>query len=504
MRFLPLLLALFCLVALPATAQPVACDDDGMAGEYPCSNVTLLSHIELGTMSAQMGNDVWGWTDSVTGKEYALMGLMDGTAFVDVSDPTVPRYLGKLPTHTVSTVWRDVKVYGGHAFIVSEANNHGMQVFDLARLRDIAPTQGPVEFEADAHYGRIGHAHNVAINEETGLAIIVGNRQSEGCAGGLHMVDVTTPQNPTFVGCFDDDGYTHDVQCVIYDGPDTEYTGREICFASNEDTVTIVDVTDRTNATEISQAVYPNPAYTHQGWLTEDHAYFIGNDELDEMRYRHNTRTLIFDVRDLDSPEFIDVHLSDYASIDHNLYVRGNAVYEANYTSGLRILDASDVADGKLEEIAYFDTYPSDNSGDSFGAWTAFPYFKSGTVLVSDMQGGLFMVRPERDEPLALASFSAFPWDSGVDLSWQLAPEAEISRFVIERDQSGTWATVGTVQASADRMLYRFRASDLADGEHSFRLRALDMDGFTVFSEPVTTSLGMVVEPMESMEKAGE
>ena len=504
MRPLPLLFTLLCLAALPATAQPVACGDDGMAGDYPCSHVTLLSHIDLPTMGAQSGNDVWGWTDSVTGKEYALMGLAGGTAFVDISDPTTPVYLGKLPTHTVATIWRDIKVYGDYAFIVSEADGHGMQVFDLAHLRDVAPTQGPVEFEADAHYDRVGQVHNVAINEATGLAIIVGNRESEGCAGGLHLVDVTSPLNPTFEGCFGDDGYTHDVQCVIYDGPDADYAGNEICFASNEDTVTIVDVTDRANPVEISQALYPNPAYTHQGWLTEDHRYFIGNDELDEQRFGNNTRTLIFDVSDLDSPEFIAPYLSEYPSIDHNLYVRGDAVYEANYRIGLRILDASNVGDGEMTETAYFDTFPTDNSNQFGGAWSTYPYFESGTVLISDMQSGLFVVRPERTEPLALASFSAFPWDGGVDLSWQLEPETEASRFVVERDQNGTWVTVGTVQASPDRMLYRFRANDLADGEHSFRIRALDMDGFTSFSAPVTTSLGLAAEPMDATDEAGE
>src|SRR5690606_9195402 len=233
--------------------------------------------------------DVWGWTDSHTGREYALMGLANGTAFVDVTDPVHPVYLGKLPTHTTATVWRDVKVYADYAFIVSEADKHGMQVFDLARLRDVAPTQGPVTFEADAHYGRVGQSHNVAINEDTGFAYIVGNREAEGCNGGLHMVNIQDPLNPTFAGCFAEDGYTHDVQCVVYDGPDAEHQGKEICFASNEDTVTIVDVTDKQSPVMLSQAIYPNHAYTHQGWLTEDHRTFIGNDELDEMRFGHTT-----------------------------------------------------------------------------------------------------------------------------------------------------------------------------------------------------------------------
>ena len=502
MRFL-FSLALLSLFALPASAQPVPCGEDGMIdGEYACDNVTLLAHVDLQTMNAQAGNDVWGWTDPVTGKEYALMGLADGTAFVDISDPATPVYLGKLPTHTVATVWRDIKIYKDYAFIVSEADGHGMQVFDLARLRNVAPTQGPVEFTEDAHYERIGQSHNVALNEETGLAIIVGSRAQEGCAGGLHLVDVTTPLQPTFAGCFDQDGYTHDVQCVTYNGPDEDYQGQEICVASNEDTVTIADITDRENTVEVSQAVYPNPAYTHQGWLTEDHSYFVANDELDEQRFGNNTRTLIFDVRDLDEPEFIGTYLSEYPSIDHNLYVRGDAVYMANYRIGLRVTDATNVADAEMEEIAYFDTFPADDANQFGGAWSTFPYFDSGVVLISDMQRGLFIVRPERPEPLALAAFSAFAWNGGVDLSWTLPADAEVTRFAIERDRNGEWVTVGAVPAIAERDTYRYRVGNLGDGEHTFRLRAVDADGLTVFSEPVSASLGMAAEPM--MDDMGE
>src|SRR5690606_20218176 len=98
-------------------------------------------------MGASGGNDIWGWTDPETEKEYALMGLNNGTAFVDVSDPVNPVYLGKLPTHTQSSLWRDIKVYADHAFVVSEASGHGMQVFDLTRLRGVT---SPQTFTVDA------------------------------------------------------------------------------------------------------------------------------------------------------------------------------------------------------------------------------------------------------------------------------------------------------------------------------------------------------------------
>ena len=270
-----------------------------------------------------------------------------------------------------------------------------MQVFDLTELRGVT---SPQTFSETAHYNNVGRVHNIAINEDTGFAYIVGAGGGAGCSGGLHMVDIQDPENPTFAGCFSADGYTHDVQCVVYHGPDADYTDSEICFASNEDTVTIVDVTDKDNPVMISQAVYPNDAYTHQGWLTEDQHYFIANDELDENTFGFNTRTLVFDVEDLDEPEFTRQYLHPTASTDHNVYVKGRFAYQSNYTSGLRVVDLDRLigSGGPVLEIASFDTYPpNDHVGFEGGSWSNFPFFDSGIVIVSDQDNGLFVVDPQ-------------------------------------------------------------------------------------------------------------
>ena len=181
----------------------------GMAGGYPCNNYDLQANISLGQMNAGAGNDSWGWTDSQDGKEYALIGLDNGTAFIDISDPVNPVYLGKLPTHTNPSIWRDVKVYNDHAFIVSEANGHGMQVFDLTRLRSVA--NPPETFTEDAHYNGFGSTHNIAINEDTGYAYAVGNSTFN---GGPHFIDISNPTSPVAAGGYSADGYSHDAQIV--------------------------------------------------------------------------------------------------------------------------------------------------------------------------------------------------------------------------------------------------------------------------------------------------
>ena len=218
------------------------------------------------------------------------------------------------------------------------------------------------------------------------------------------MVDIQTPAEPTFAGCFSADGYTHDVQCVIYDGPDTDYTGREICVASNGgfgddfDRYTIVDVTDKSSPVLITQMLYPTAGYAHQGWLTEDQRYFIANDELDETAFGIGTRTLVFDVSDLDEAEFLDIYTHPTSSSDHNLYIQGRYVYASNYTAGLRILDTEEIegsGSDVLSTVAFFDTFPSSNQAGFQGTWSNYPFFESGIVIVNDITGGLFILEPQ-------------------------------------------------------------------------------------------------------------
>ena len=378
---------------------------DGATGPFDCSQVDLVAFVPLAALGADPGtilNDIWGWTDPVTGREWALVGRSDATAFVDLGNHASPRYVGELPLTegAIKNLWRDIKVYADHAFIVADgAGSHGVQIFDLTQLRDASGP--PVTFAETARYDGIHSAHNIVINEETGMAYAVGSSMGgETCGGGLHMIDVRTPAAPVFAGCFADretgrsgTGYSHDAQCVVYQGPDEDYQGREICFGANETALSIADVTDRENPVAIARGDYPNVGYAHQGWLTEDHRYFFMGDELDEAQGGvERTRTLIWDVADLDDPLLLKEHFAETGTIDHNQYIRGDRLYQANLMSGLRVLDISDVKNPV--EIGFFDTVPDDAGLPAFGgAWSNYPFFESGIVVVSSWGEGLFVVR---------------------------------------------------------------------------------------------------------------
>ena len=378
------------------------------AGEYPCRNVDLVAHLSIAALGGGGGtelNDVWGWTDPQTGRQYALVGRTDGTAFVDVTDPGNPVYLGSLPTATTASSWRDIKVKNDHAFVIADnAGAHGMQIFDLAQLRS-ASGGDPQTFAATAVYEGFGSAHNVVTaGEGTARAYGVGTTggqdvpQGTNCGAGYHGVDLSDPADPQFAGCFNSSlggiaapGYTHDAQCVTYHGPDSEHQGREICIGADETGISVADLTDLDAPQQLATGTYPRTGYTHQGWFGPDQRYFYLDDELDERNgLVSHTRTLLWDMEDLDAPVLVTQHTGATTSIDHNQYVVGDRLYQANYTSGLRILDVSDPA--QPQEVGFFDVYPANDNPTFDGAWSVYPFFEDGPLLVSGIGSGLFLL----------------------------------------------------------------------------------------------------------------
>lgn len=372
--------------------------EDGKIGPFDCDDVELLSFIPNSILRAPENargvrtNDNWGWTDPITGKEYALVGRNDGTSFIDITDPSNPILIGDLPKPwgtPPSQLWRDIKTYKDHAYIVADgAGDHGMQIFDLSRLRNV--TNPPALFEPDVHYTDIASSHNVIINEETGFAYTV---DGPTCGGGLYMMNIQDPLDPQFVGCSKlGDRGTHDSQCVTYSGPDTRYTGRELCLNSNGNVFEIADVTDKKNPVQLSTASSPNAGYIHQGWLTDDHKYFYQDDEADLVRGNvETTRTLVWDLSDLEDPILINEFMGSMPASAHNLYLKDGFAYQANYRYGMHVLDISDPENPV--EAGFFDTSPYQEGPGFSGAWSTYPFFESGTVLVTSLQEGLFILK---------------------------------------------------------------------------------------------------------------
>ena len=361
---------------------PVSPDENGRivvaGGEFDALNVTMLSWLTLTELdpAGDGVNDCWGYV-SPGGVEYAIVGTESSTSFVRLSDPLNPVVVGQV-SDAFST-WSDIKVYGEYAYNVNETSANGIQVISLVDID--SDVIGPV---SEVHANGINEAHNIVINTDSGFAYAVGWNNS----GGLAAYDLgADPVNPPYVGGWSDQ-YVHDAQVVNYtSGP---WAGKEIafCFCTGAG-LFIVDVTDKGAMATISSTGYPLLAICHQGW-TEDKQYLYVNDEGDETNAGITTRTLIFDISDLNAPTLVNTVTTGLDSIDHNLYVRESVIYESNYTSGLQVYLAEDPEAPVLS--GFFDSHPEDNATHFDGTWSNYPFLPSGIVLLSDRTRGLFVL----------------------------------------------------------------------------------------------------------------
>ncbi len=480
------------------------CEHDSAAG-FPCESIDLLSFLALSEVGAgenETANDIWGWTDPNDGHEFAIVGLSDGTAFVDITDPRAPVFMGHMSTATTNELHRDIKVYQNYAYIVSEAPDHGLQIYDLTELRSL--TTIPEILVPTNHYAGFGNSHNIAINEDTGFAYAL---RTDTCSGGMHMLDLADPINPVFAGCVDEDGRVHDAQCAIYHGPDAAFTGHEICINSNEDVLTIVDVTDKLNPLQLARMSYTGRGFTHQGWLTEDHRYFLFGDEFDELVFSHPTRTRVVDVSDLANPFISGIYDGPTSSIDHNLYVHRGFVYEANYTSGLRILRPNDVGSGDLTEVAYFDIHPESDARAFLGAWSVYPFFESGTVVVSGIESGVYVLRPrlpalctpQPQTSCKVASRNRLSWTNEPVLNhrdrllwrWHRGASTDRSEFGDPADQAGHALCI--YAGSTHKLVAQFGTAPSSErwravGQNSYRYK--DVSGASDGIRKVTLKSG--------------
>lgn len=349
-------------------------------GQLPNVGVIKYSQITLSGFGAGAGNDCWGYV-SPSGREYALVGLNNRVSFVEVTNPSAPVLLGNIP-HTAST-WGDIKVYGHYAYAVTEAAGTGIQVFDLSNI-----DTGQVLLVNNILSP--GRTHNLALNPVSGFLYTCGSRDG---TGTTMCFSLANPAAPVQVGAASmTTNYMHDGNVVSYtSGP---LAGREIWYGFSEGRgVDIYDFTDKNNPFLIKRVTYPSMGYCHQGWLSEDRKYLYVDDELDEQNAggNLNTRSLIFNVEDPANAFFVGTFTSGLPSIDHNQYTSDGFTFQANYQSGLRIFDLSQNPAVPIQVGAY-DTYTSSNGAAFNGAWSTYPYFPSGTVIVSDINSGLFVL----------------------------------------------------------------------------------------------------------------
>lgn len=454
--------------------------DDGVAslpvreGPFPdTENMRFLGQIapdDLGALpvpgvwaKGQM-NDIWGWT-SPAGEEYALASNTGGVAFVRVTDPENPVFLGRVESQdplNFGNIWGDGATFGNFAYFTTEivfedeegniVDGSEITGVDLSGLDGLGPALSP---DTDLPLptftfsgGGYQSGHNIYINEETGFAYVAGVRLEPGAANNACGEDEpdrfntliydlnTDPTNPDVAACVPNKG-EHEFYTVNYTGPDPDHQGKEIAFVfDGRDRESpegqkiggfteIWDVTDKNNIEVISRFRVPELVFSHDGWTTEEQDFLFIGDEIDELvkagwaftsdfaqpvddpTNKPQTGTYIMDIRDLDNPVLVERFTDGTVGLDHNGLVKDDKLYIASYTSGTRVLEIERDQNGdvSLSPFAHMDTEPrlqenilnikqEERFSSSFlGQWGIYPLFESGTIIASDINNGLIVMR---------------------------------------------------------------------------------------------------------------
>ena len=401
-------------VIMPKLLAPTACSND-LAGTFPCHNVDYLAQVQLQEFATQpiSASNLWGFVDQDDGREYAVVGHRNGTAVFDVTVPGAPLQVGNVPGNP--SLWREVKVYqlpgvnGGphraYAYITTEAPNGGLQIIDLTNLPagvSLANTLTDFSSSHTLYISNVDYGTMAALPNQQAYLYIAG---ASIAGGAFRIYDLVDPVNPHLVTPSPaGNGYMHDsTSMLITDNRTTQCAAAhnpcEVLVDFNETTVDLWDVTDKSTPVRLSTTGYPTASYTHSGWPTADNRYIVVHDELDELRRSLNTHIYTLDIADLRAPSMVTSYIGGVGSTDHNGYNIGNRYYVSHYKRGLVIFDSSNPR--ALTEVGSFDTYltPAANSAGTDGAWGVYPFLPSGTILVSDIENGLFLLRKNETQP---------------------------------------------------------------------------------------------------------
>ena len=290
-------------------------------------NMQLLGYLPFD----QQTSDITGFYQD--GREFAVVGLQNTTAFVDVTDPANSFEVGRIDGGT--SMWRDLKYWDRHVYIGTEADD-GIKIVSVDDL------DNPILVNTITD---VDNSHNIHIDED-GYFYIVGADEHE-----IWIYDLSIPSNPTLVGTWDEE-YIHDLDVK---------NNLAYAMGINTSTAYIIDLSDKTSPQTLVSWQYPGMA--HDAAVTEDGNYLVTADEMQGGNLK------LWDIRDYSNINLLDEFTVDPTHSVHNVYIKDGLVYTSYYADGTRVYDISSLT---FNEIGYY--YTSEIDGLYVGNWGTYVY----------------------------------------------------------------------------------------------------------------------------------
>ncbi len=313
----------------------------------------------------------WGYAQE--GREYAIVSCSNGTAYIDITDPSFPEFIDFVESDVKNATWREYKTYKHYAYQISD--DQGANHFDIVDMSYL-PDSVHVAYKGSSEYFKTGHTIFI---EGDFMYIGALNKQSMAVFSLLE-----DPERPKLLRTLSQDhpGYVHDMfvrNDTIYASMGT-VNGLKI-FVYKEDKFTLLG----------SFTNYPFTGFNHSCILTPDGKTLIFTDEVPP-----NLPAKSLDVSDPANPVLVDTFYSQTrkATLHNPFLAYNNTFVMASNADGVQVFDFSDPAEIKMR--GYFDTHyqsgPDNTNGGNFGAWSAYTQLPSKNLVVVDRQNGLFVL----------------------------------------------------------------------------------------------------------------
>lgn len=348
--------------------------------QYDFQNIQLLGRFDDVAVNPEPTYGIryqscWGWTGT-GGKEYGIIGSTAGTYIIEVTDPSNPVQRDYVPHYQSDLIWHEYKTYGNYLYIISDdAGTNTLQIADLSYL----PDSVHVVYDGTSLFV---HSHTLFIDgDKMYVASVSGG---PGGFSAMNVYSLANPALPVLLRKLNQDYNNINSVHDIYVTNDTIYAncGYQGLFIYR------YDETLNRFIQLGSMTSYIDQGYNHSCFASDDRSTLYICEEVPDGK-----SVKVVDITDVANPSVIDTFYNNAGCTPHNPYVKGDFLYIAYYMDGLIMYDISNPA--TPVKVGYFDTYPN-NAPGSYpapaykGAWAVYTDLPSGTVLVSDMQRGLF------------------------------------------------------------------------------------------------------------------
>lgn len=345
------------------------------SAQTPNLNVTQQAHVPNGA-SATMAN-ICGYVDAI-GNEYALCGNADGIKIYNVTIPASPVFIIQIPN--IDNEWKEIKVYKHWMYVTTEGGG-GVQIVDLNGLP--STTLGSYTYHNYTGDGVINNQitsiHALHIDTTKKFLYLFGSNLFQ---GGAVVCDLgVDPYNPTYVG-----NYNNPAHHYVHDG----YVDNDTLYAGHvyDGYMCVVDMTNKA-APVVLASQQTTTAFTHNTWPSVGKQFVFTTDE--------NTNSFLtcYDISNLNNiiaTDKIQSQNPNSGSIVHNTHIRNNWAITSWYRDGFVITDVT--RPYNLINVGWYDTYPSASGNGFNGTWGVYPFLPSGTIVVSNIEDGLYVYSP--------------------------------------------------------------------------------------------------------------